>query len=930
MSFLKYIFLFISFTTFCFSNTYSQNNKSDSITIKLRDSAIFYNEKGINYGREGKLDSAKICITKSLNFKKQYLKPYDTKLANSYINNGIINKLQGNYSAAIKNYNNAEKIFEYNNNTRGQAYSYINKANIYKIFGDYEKAKKYFYHAENILLLTEKKYPVQLGSIYNNLGNLYRIIGKDSMSIEYLLKSIDIKKESKSSRINNTYSNLASSYYNINNYSLAKEYHKKAINYSKKNYGEKSIWYADDILNYATFCTKTKQSNPLELYKKALNIYISNYNKINPKVSNCYNSIGNYYKDITNYSEALKYYQKSLISITNNFNNINISENPEINDALSKTHLLRTLNNKANTLHKFSVEADNKIILLQQSLETYNLAQAIIKQLRTSYQNRESKLILTENKYKVLQNAFLVSAELFKYTNDIKYIEQAYIFSESSKASNLLEASKETEAMKYGNIPDSITQLERKLKQNKWIFEELIYEEKQKVNPNSNKLEFWNNKLFSTTENYNKLKIKLETDYPNYHKLKYSNNIVPLKNIQASIGKDEIIVEYMLVENKLFILQISSDNCKINEQEIDSSFYSNFNIVYNNIKKINFSKHNFESFNNFKNASENLYSVLIHPIAKDITNKKLIIIPDGILAYLPFDVLLYEKTNYKKINYRNLPYFLYKHPISYSYSSSLYANNLKNRKKASKKLAVFAPEYNSAITKEQINKTRQKYREQLLPLEGILEEAKAISQITGGYTFLNKNASESTFKNISDKYDILHFAMHSVINDENPMYSKMIFSMEENSENDGFLNTFEIYNLQLNCRMAVLSSCNSGSGKLRNGEGVMSLARAFMYAGCPSIVMTLWTVNDNSGEKLMTRFYYYLKKHKSKAESLQKAKIDILHNSDQLHSHPYFWANYIVIGNKKPVFVNYYKYLAGFFGLISILAIIIIRKKNRK
>ncbi|MDA3780557.1 MAG: CHAT domain-containing protein [Bacteroidales bacterium] len=569
-------------------------------------------------------------------------------------------------------------------------------------------------------------------------------------------------------------------------------------------------------------------------------------------------------------------------------------------------------------------------MLLKQSLSTYNIAQDIIKQLRCSYQNRESKLLLTESEHLVLQNAFLVSVKLYNLTKDNKYIEQAYNFSESSKASNLLEASTEIKAIKYGNIPDSITQLEQEIKQKKWILEELIFEEKQKKNPNAYKLNLWNNKLFATTENYNKLKTKLGTDYPKYHKLKYDNNIVPLKDIKASIGKNEIIIEYMLIANRIFSLQISSNNYKIYEQKIESSFYSNLNTVYNNIKQINLSKHNFKKFNDFKNASENLYSVIIQTIEKNIANKELIIIPDGILAYLPFEVLLYEKHNYNKINYRALPYFIYKHAISYSYSASLYSNNMDNKKKASKKLAIFAPEYNPLITTEQISKTRQKYREQLLPLEGIIDEAKSISHLTGGEAFLNKDANENTFKNISDKYDILHFAMHSVISDKNPMYSKMIFSMKENSENDGFLNTFEIYNLQLNCRMAVLSSCNSGSGKLRNGEGVMSLARAFMYAGCPSIVMTLWTVNDISGEKLMTKFYYYLKKQKSKAKALQQTKIDILNNSDQLHSHPYFWANYIVIGNKKPVFINRSPYIAAFIGIIIFLTLFLLAKRYKK
>jgi len=141
--------------------------------------------------------------------------------------------------------------------------------------------------------------------------------------------------------------------------------------------------------------------------------------------------------------------------------------------------------------------------------------------------------------------------------------------------------------------------------------------------------------------------------------------------------------------------------------------------------------------------------------------------------------------------------------------------------------------------------------------------------------------------------------MHTILDDDNPMYSKLVFSQPGDSLNDGLLNAHEIYNMKLNARMVVLSACNSGDGKFLKGEGVMSLARGFFYSGCPSLVMTLWTVEDLSGSTLMSSFYKFLSQSFPKDVALQQAKLDYLESADPLKSHPYFWSGYVAIGDTQ-------------------------------
>ena len=143
--------------------------------------------------------------------------------------------------------------------------------------------------------------------------------------------------------------------------------------------------------------------------------------------------------------------------------------------------------------------------------------------------------------------------------------------------------------------------------------------------------------------------------------------------------------------------------------------------------------------------------------------------------------------------------------------------------------------------------------------------------------------------------------MHGLIDDDNPMFSKLIFSSVTDTSQDRYLNTYEIYNMSLNADLAVLSACNTGTGKYIKGEGIMSMARGFYYAGCPAIVATRWSVYDKSTEEIIRKFYLYLAQGFSKIEALKRARLDFLKTADPFRSHPRFWAAFACIGDPSPV-----------------------------
>jgi len=163
------------------------------------------------------------------------------------------------------------------------------------------------------------------------------------------------------------------------------------------------------------------------------------------------------------------------------------------------------------------------------------------------------------------------------------------------------------------------------------------------------------------------------------------------------------------------------------------------------------------------------------------------------------------------------------------------------------------------------------------------------------------------------------------------MRSTLIFSQSNDSIDDGYLKTFEIYGIPLKAKMVVLSSCNTGNGMLYSGEGILSLARGFIYSGSLSVVMSMWEIEDKSGTEVVKMFYDNLEKGYSKSASLRKARSVFLKNSDQLRSHPYFWSAMVVYGNNSAIYKDL-KLKAAIVAvlvlLISGFAIIYFRKRK--
>ncbi len=198
-------------------------------------------------------------------------------------------------------------------------------------------------------------------------------------------------------------------------------------------------------------------------------------------------------------------------------------------------------------------------------------------------------------------------------------------------------------------------------------------------------------------------------------------------------------------------------------------------------------------------------------------------------------------------------------------------------------------------------------------------QATEICQIIEGDAYLGLDASEESFKAVVNQYDILHLGMHGIANVENSLYAYLLFNSASDSMEDGKLNAYELYNMQINAQLTVLAACETGFGKLEKGEGIMSLARAFQYAGCPSIVTSLWKADGRSTGDLMMRFYTYLDEGENKSLALQRSQKEFLKSAPPDQTHPYYWATFILIGDDQPIGSNKLKWWILGGGILILL-----------
>ncbi|MGB3591022.1 MAG: CHAT domain-containing protein [Nonlabens sp.] len=383
------------------------------------------------------------------------------------------------------------------------------------------------------------------------------------------------------------------------------------------------------------------------------------------------------------------------------------------------------------------------------------------------------------------------------------------------------------------------------------------------------------------------------------------------QDFQESLSDSELTLKYQTVEDDLYLFAVSRNNIAI--EKIGSTDQV-VGVAQRYLEAI-------KTRNNEKKSSMELRRLLIPQDAIAFTN--LNIIPNEFLYKIPFESLLDE----------NNTYLLENHSILYAPYISLLKFQTTRDGEITKdpdtdQLMIFTPSYDTInVNEDRIAVRGNEYR-----LEGAASESRLINAIFSNSSFTNHTATKENFKRHAPAAHILHLSMHANLDPKTPELSHFVFT---EGSGDNLLYLQELYGMNLKADMAVLSACNTGVGKFKSDKGVVSLHSAFIQAGVPTTVSSLWSAPDKATEKIMLEFYKQLKAGKPKAKALQTAKKYYLETTGNKElQHPFYWAGFVINGNDSPVLVDSSlstQYIILIIvGICILLAIILFILKKRR
>jgi CHAT domain-containing protein len=793
---------------------------------------------------------------------------------------------------------------------------YTNIGVCYTWLSDYSKARLYYEQAEEIYRKYSLPEDANYINLLNCLGAVYYFLGMDGKSEDYFNKGFQKIKTSRSAISMNLLNSFAIILGNAGRTEIGNRILLNTLEKARSFYGEDSKNYIEVLKNYADYLLvyRLDMKKSLDLYK-----FCAGYVDANGEDLQFRNSVLLGYAVALNdnqYSaDALEILQGLLFSNQDKQRDIPELDDPVVDQMEPGHWSIGLLRAKYRTLRNIYSETHDNKYLFAASRTAENVI-SLIERARISISEEDSRIILGDR----FRDSYLFALSDFelcyKITENPDYLIKAFEYSEKSKVAGLLASTRELKATQF-HIPAAIADLEWKLKSEISFYEARIAEVNAGSNSDETMLSEWKTMVLNSTQRRDSLVRFLEKQYPDYYSIKYNTKVIDPDNIPSIAGRDVNYISYVASDSVIYIFLKNRKFLQLAAIQVDPEFYKKVSEFRNLLSyPVNDAR---SDFSRFMNAGTILYEKLIKPVEPYFVSDRLMISPDNIISYIPFEAIP-DGTISNSYQFKDIQYLMRRYRISYTYSATYLAESFARRPGFRNNLVAFAPVYTGSINIDSLMGSRQAGISTLYDLPYARTEARFVTDMTGGKLYSNTAARESLFKSEAGKYDIIHLSMHTILNDQDPMYSKMLFYQEKDSLDDGNLNTWEVYGIPLRAKMVILSSCNTGNGQLHSGEGILSLARGFMYSGSQSVVMSIWEIEDKSGTEIVREFYKYLRRGGTKSDALRKARLNYLKDADMLRSHPYFWSSLVIYGNDDSLYPDRKLMIPGLALLILIVA----------
>ncbi len=767
------------------------------------------------------------------------------------------NKLE-QFGKSLESYEKAINIYESNRFIGPKlAYAYKNAAQVYQRYSNDRKALTYF---EAALVSDTTVAASQNVSAYANLASMF--LDLDSLDLA--------KKYYNQGRAQN---NSVTSYQASLDFSgailalktgkldSARLHIQNALHYYESDPGEgpNRIRALTTLADIATRQHLFRQAE--QYFHQAETAGKLYYNGKSREMAKLYNETGLFYEQHNQPDRALTYFQKALVQAFPNFNSLEITDNPGLSEALLESQAMRAAAAKAQLLLKLSNTSKNAAALRRNAAHCFNLSFAVATRLRHTYGNDVDKIALSANNRIAYQAAALNLWQLWNDTPETTYLEQLFSLIEQTKAQSLADALQQQKALVLSGIPDSLLQKEAVLRLESAVAtnESEMLEAGKDSTEASKKL-----RAFRQKKTYDDFIGQLGKEYPQFRQYAEADVSADVSAIRKALPDSTVLLSWFDAGDRYLCLRLHGSEIWASEVMRDSVFDHSLLDFIALLSDLNRQQ---ASPGDFFQAAHALHQKLF-PIDPLAGVKSLLIVPDGLLCYLPFEVLL--TAPHDKGGFATAPYMFRQCAVTYSWSAKLLAVSMTPA--AQLGFVQFAPFASSA-------------RDHLAVLDNSLAD---VPQTMSSSVLEGAEASTATFRAEAPENNVIHLSTHAQVG-KNGVPGIEFF--------DRTMTLPEIYAQRFQASLVTLSACETGAGKFAGGEGVLSLARAFAYAGAQSMVASLWSVNDRATAALFSAFYQNLQQGNSKSEALRQAKLACLSAEESdARKAPYYWAAFTLSG----------------------------------
>lgn len=609
-----------------------------------------------------------------------------------------------------------------------------------------------------------------------------------------------------------------------------------------------------------------------------------------------------------NYRQALDYSSRGLTVLDNNIHKSE-SRLDSIRMELKKP---KAILQKGKAGYELLTKKDEKSLTLL--LDEMNEALSVLDRQKTILTDPEDIGFLVSDHSDLVEFIKKLNLELYNSTKNPKYIDRAVSMHEAGMYNRIRARLERNDSIQYAHVSKNI------------LLQEQLYKNEITRSLEGNMSSGSSIKPFQAAlikqENFRE---SLKKDFPEYYNLRYASIFRSLDEIKGKIPPNTTLIRYFFIDKKLYVLVADNKNKTLHalktenvEKQVEA-FLSN-SLDVNAVSKI----------------LHSLYQSLWAPIADDIRYQKVVIIPDGYLYNLNFELLTPKPIS----KFTDLARYslLADYTISYHYSLFLLQQQERNMKHQNAFIA-FAPGFTDELKTAYRSVSKDSFEIDnnylsLLPQPFSINLAEKAGDLLGGKTFTYGKSTKEFFKENAGGHQIIHIGTHAESNNDYPQYSRLIFAKNiSDSEEDNSLYVDEIYNYNLAANLAVLTACETGKPGFQDGEGMISLAHAFNYAGSESILTGLWKIDEQASSLVLSFFYENILKGMAKDEALRQAKLSYLSKAEGRMLAPQYWAGLVIMGDTSPIVMKKQKapwwMVPGLVIMLGVAGYVLWRRKKK-